>query len=94
MQTTTTAQKESSNTSELWLGATTTRQYETIEEVNNNWGIDKEENGEKDGENGDNNSNSNKNAIAVNSTCHWESGMCVVCTGIYGKRAPLSIECD
>ena len=29
---------------------------------------------ENDGENGNNTCVSNKNAIAVNSTCHWETG--------------------
>jgi hypothetical protein len=41
---------------------------------------------EKNGENWvDNTGKSNKNAIAVNSTCHWESGVWAVCTGIIGK---------
>jgi hypothetical protein len=50
----------------------------------NNYSID---NKEKDGENGAYNTrNSNKNTIAVNSTCHWESGMCVQITGMYQKE--------
>jgi hypothetical protein len=46
---------------------------ERIEEVNNNWSIDK--NGKNDGENGNNSdSSSNQNAISIDSTCHCISG--------------------
>jgi hypothetical protein len=29
---------------------------------------------------------------SIDLTYFWEFGMCVVCTGIYGKRATLSID--